>query len=431
MPKGFPSYKGDKKLAVLVEDHPVEYLNFKGTIPKGEYGAGTVEIWDTGTYEPIGDFDKGLKTGHITCLLKGGKINGSFTLARFRNEKYWLLLVHNEQDFMTDLREFGKSSPMIHAVEPMKSVLIEKPFDSDEWLFEIKWDGIRAVSYIDQANLSILSRNQKEQNYRYPELTDLTNSILGTQAVIDGEIVVLDENGISRFELLQQRMGLQNKPEIQNWEKRMPVVYYVFDLLFLDGRDLREELLSLRRSVLEKVIMPFKNIRLSDEINAKGVSFYEAVKEKGLEGIMAKKKSSKYVYKRSADWKKIKIVMEQEAVIGGFTEKRGTRPYFGALLLGVYEDGRFVYIGHTGTGFSTKTLEELYGKMSELKIPESPFTDPPKPNEKAHWVKPELIANIKFSEWTKAGKMRQPVFLGLRFDKKPEEVIREIPKEAA
>lgn len=430
-PKGLPSYKGDKKLAVFVEDHPVDYLKFKGNIAQGEYGAGSVEIWDTGTYRPIGNLEEGLVKGHISFYLDGDKVKGSFTLTRFRNEKYWLILIHDLDDFMYDLRKYGKSSTILEKIEPMKSILIDKPFDSDDYFFEIKWDGVRAVSYVDGTKFSILSRNQFEQSFRYPELKNLPDVFLGKQVVVDGEIVVLNEMGVSSFEMLQQRMNLQNINEINYWSKKMPVIYFIFDLLYLDGRDLTNLPLNIRRKILEKIIMTSRNVMLSELFEKNGIYFYQAAKEKGLEGIMAKRKESGYQFKRSSEWKKLKIVLEQEVVIGGFTEPRSSRAYFGALLLGVFENGRFIYVGHAGTGFSQNKLEELYGLMVPLEVSKSPFEEVIKTNEKAHWVKPKLVAEVKFSEWTKAGKMRQPVFLGLRSDIKPEDVVRELPRKTA
>lgn len=430
MPKGLPRFKGDKKLSVLVEDHPVKYLDFKGTIPKGEYGAGTVEIFDRGTYEPIGDFDKDFKKGHIRFFLKGEKISGSFTLVNFR-DKNWLFFIHEIEDFLPELKNIGEESPMLKNVEAMKAVLIDEPFDSDEWLFEVKWDGIRAISYIKDDRLSILSRKQNEQNFRYPELQHLPEYILAKEAVIDGEIVSLDERGISSFELLQQRMGLQNKREIDSWSKKMPVFYYLFDILYLNGRDLRVLPLMERKEILKKIVMPPRNLRFSDFIDKTGVSFYKVAKEKGLEGIIAKKKNSQYLLKRSPCWQKIKIVQEQEAVIGGYTEPQGSRAYFGSLLLGIYDKGELIYIGSAGSGFSDETLKKVFDLMKPLEVTETPFTGEMKTKQKIYWIKPELVAQVKFSEWTKSGKMRQPVFLGLREDKKPKEVIKEIPMRAA
>ncbi len=296
-------------------------------------------------------------------------------------------------------------------ITPMKAVLTDKPFDSKDWFFELKWDGVRAIAYIDNGEVSLLSRNQIKQNSRYPELANINDFVLADNVVLDGEIVAFDEDGLPSFEALQSH--------------KTPVVYYVFDVLYLNGQDLTGEPLWKRKKILTSIIKPDQHIQISEYIAGEGKIFFEIVKDRGLEGIIAKNKHSLYKQKRTKDWLKIKAVLSQEVVIGGYTQPKGTRTYFGALLIGVYKNSDFIYVGHVGSGFSDATLKKLHKKMASLEQPKAPFKDIPKTNEKAHWLKPQLVAQIKFSEWTKAGVMRQPVFQGLRNDVDPKEVTRE------
>jgi len=427
VPKGLPTRPDVKKLAVQVEDHPVEYLTFQGEIPKGEYGAGTVKIFDSGTFQAAhpGEIQTQLENGKCSFFLEGRKIQGKFTLVRTRRGKDWLLLMGAVEQLNPWIHSVGVVREMPQRVEPMKALLADNAFSSNDWLYEVKWDGVRAVAYLNNGRLSLLSRNLKEQNFRYPELSDLADFVLGEKIVLDGEIVAFDERGLPSFEKLQSRMNLQQESEIKRKSGELPVVYFVFDVLFWQGRDLQTTPLWRRKQVLNSILIPHRYVVPSDFIETEGIAFFEAAKQQGLEGVIAKKKDSYYEQKRSGSWLKIKAVRQQEVVIAGFTEPRETRPYFGALLLGVYEDGRLVYVGHAGTGFGHQTLKDVYDRMTGLEISESPFERAPLTNERAHWTEPKLVAEVKFSEWTKAGKMRQPVFLGLRNDINPREVIRE------
>lgn len=428
VPKGLPTRQSVKKLAVQVEDHPIEYLSFEGQIPQGEYGAGTVKIFDTGTFEPNhpGNLQDRLAKGRIGFTLKGKKIKGAFNLVQMRRGKDWLLMLASEESLNPWLYQQGIEGQMPKQIIPMKAALTDRPFDSKEWIYEIKWDGIRAIAYLNDGHLGLLSRNFHEQNFRYPELANLGDFILGNKAVLDGEIVAFDEKGLPSFEVLQSRINLNSKKEIDYHSNKTPVIYYVFDLLFWQSRDLMQLPLWQRRIALESVTIPHKHIQISEEIDKEGIAFFKAAKQQGLEGILAKRKDSRYEQKRSSAWLKIKAVLEQEVVIGGFTEPRGTRSYFGALLLGVYDNSHFVYVGHAGAGFSEQALKDLYEAMAQLEIARSPFKHEPKTNEKAHWIKPKLVAEVKFTEWTRAGVMRQPSFLGLRTDINPREVHKEI-----
>lgn len=428
VPRGLPTRKSVKKLAVQVEDHPIEYLSFEGQIPEGQYGAGQVKIFDSGIFEPLEqkNLQKQLLAGKFSFLLIGKKIQAALTLIKTKRAKDWLLLMPDTQALNPWIKSLGEASAVPERVSPMKANLVDKAFDSKDFLFEVKWDGLRAIAYLDNGNLSIKSRNFIEQSFRYPELADIGDFVFGTQAVLDGEIVVFDEEGRPSFQKLQSRINLQSKTDIDYWASKLPAVFYIFDVLFWEGRNLMKEALLKRKKVLRAILMLYHHVQLSEWIDAEGLAFFQAAKQQKLEGIIAKRKDSPYVQRRTSDWLKIKTLLQQEVVIGGWTEPRATRPFFGALLLGVYENSRFIYIGHAGTGFDYQTLKDLYEKMRKLEVLQSPFEAVPIPNEPAHWVKPVLVAQVRFSEWTRAGRMRQPVFIGLRTDVGPKEVRREI-----
>ena len=322
---------------------------------------------------------------------------------------------------MNILQKFSKITPML-------CLLVEKPFTSKDWIFEVKWDGERAIAYADKNRVSIRSRNQKEIAFRYPEITEsLAKSLKAKNVILDGEICALDRKGRSNFQLLQNRIGLQNKAEIQQKVNQIPVWYFIFDILYLNGKSCEEKPLIERKKLLEKVIKSQGFVKIPDFIDTKGENFCKASQKKGLEGIIAKRKNSSYQEgRRGKDWQKIKITCEQEVVVGGYTEGLGSRAgTFGALLLGVYDKDKLKFVGHTGTGFNQQKLKEITKKLQKIKTDQSPFEIAPKTNQKAFWVRPKLVAQVKFAEWTKAGIMRQPVFLGFRDDKKPEEVKRE------
>jgi len=297
----------------------------------------------------------------------------------------------------------------------MLTTLVDEAFDSDDWLFEIKWDGYRAVSGISGGKVELYSRNNLSFNSRYPEIVEEL-STWPIDAVLDGEIVALDENGHSRFQFLQNWMS----------DQQGTLRYYMFDILWLEGYDLREVSLIDRKKILKQIMPQSDAICYSDHVEKNGVKFFEAASERGLEGIIAKKKNGTYeTDTRSKNWLKIKTALRQEAVIVGFTEPAGSRSYFGALVLGIYENGKLEYAGHTGTGFTQKTLKEVWGKLEPLITDKSPFDVKPKTRLPATWVKPKLICEVKFQEWTQGHIMRVPVFMGLRADKKPIEVKKE------
>jgi bifunctional non-homologous end joining protein LigD len=301
-------------------------------------------------------------------------------------------------------------------IKPMLATLFDHPFDDPNWVFEIKWDGFRAIAEIEKPKVEIYSRNLLSFNEKFLPIVK-TLSKISISMILDGEIVVVDSRGKSHFQLLQQyqETGKGN------------LIYYVFDLLFLKGKDLRGLPLLERKKLLEKNLPKLSNVKFSHHVPQKGIAFFKAAQKQQLEGIMAKKSDSIYQSgRRSRDWLKIKIRHQQEAVIGGLTEPRGSRKKIGALVLGVYERGKLVYIGHTGTGFDDKTLNLVYNKLKPLIQKQSPFENPPKTNAPVTWVKPKLVCEVAFEEWTADGHIRQPVFLGLRPDKDPQEVRREI-----
>jgi bifunctional non-homologous end joining protein LigD len=306
--------------------------------------------------------------------------------------------------------------PMPHHIRPMLATLTDAPFDRSGWLFELKWDGFRAIAEIARGEVSLYSRNQKSLHNRFPPIVDALGD-LRHDAVFDGEVVALDEHGQAQFQLLQNYQSTG----------RGQLAYYVFDLLYVDGRDLRILPLTRRRELLAQVIRGLPLVRLSEHIENEGSAFYAAAARRGVEGIMAKNGASPYkVATRSLDWLKIKTHKRQEAVIGGYTEPRRSRQYFGALLLGVYEGDDLVYVGHTGGGFNAARLEEMYSRLKPLQRKLCPFVTPPKPNAPAHWVEPKLVCEVKFQEWTGDGRMRMPIFLGLRDDKPAHSVRREV-----
>jgi bifunctional non-homologous end joining protein LigD len=419
VPKGPSLNPADKRLAMMVEDHPLEYADFEGTIPEGQYGAGKVEIWDKGRVKFI---NRDLSGGHLNFILDGQKLNGEFTLVkikkpRTRSGEPWLLIKvadkkATHKPTLTDEVKVNRSD-MPQNIKPMLATLVDKPFDRKGWLFEIKWDGYRAIAEIDK-DIKLYSRYGNLFNDKYPEIVEGLKKV-GHRAVLDGEIVALDAEGRSQFQLLQDYQKTH----------RGNLLYYVFDILWLDGRDLRKLPLWERKKILKSTLPEIKNIKYSDHIEEKGKKFFALAIKKNIEGIMAKDGSSPYLSGRTKSWLKIKNVNEQEVIIGGFTQPRQSRKYFGALVLGVYERGKLIYVGHSGSGFDEASLADLYDKMKPLITKECPFKIEPKTNEPATWLKPKLVAQVKFAEWTRDGIMRQPIFLGLREDKSAKEVRRE------
>jgi bifunctional non-homologous end joining protein LigD len=520
VPKGPSLNPSDKRLAMHVEDHPYDYRNFEGVIPAGNYGGGTVIVWDEGTYEPM-DAEglsqkeqeklllKQLYSGNLKIRMHGKKIKGDYALFQMkgRGERSWILTKKNDEfaseediteneksvksgktlievaeengtmvnhpeahgreatsgkrqaasrkkpiklldekapsEKKTASKKSGQSSskssksavkksssikallgesfslvhksPMPKDVVPMLATLVDEPFDNENWIFEIKWDGYRAVAYCDGKNVDLISRNLTPFTEKYSPVTNAFKQ--GKfNAVFDGEIVAVDERGLAVFQSLQ---NWQNTP--------VRLQYFIFDILWLDGYDLTQVPLIERKRILKEVLPEDDEVlKYSDHVVGKGNEFFQVAVSQGLEGIMAKRANSIYqIDKRTENWVKIKVNLRQEVIIAGFTQPRNTRKFFGSLLLGLYDGDELVYVGHTGSGFNTKSLEQIYNKLQPLVTDDCPFEKCPKGNMPVTWVKPKLVCEIKFAEWTKDRIARQPIFMGLRVDKKAKDVTFE------
>jgi len=548
VPKGPSLDPADKRLAMQVEDHPVSYFDFEGNIPEGNYGAGSVMVWDVGTWQPLspvpvdGKYVPGteaeavamLAKGDLKFRLNGKRLQGDFALVKMKGRRpgskgnEWLMIKKHDQyvvegydagdidesvlsgrsmdEIAGDARSKewkssrpagrgklkaawladavarvekkkaeeketgtkakkkapttedhrGKSKtkssvasvpsvvkasvsaskpasvpvkrPMPSAIHPMLAESIDDPFDGDDWLFEIKWDGYRAVTFIEGGKARLVSRNQNDLTPRYPELRELPQFIEAKTAILDGEVVALDEQGRASFTLMQQRTGFRAGGRRAAQKSDVPVLYYVFDLLYLDGYDWRRVPLEERKRKLKSIVKPGDSLRYSDHYEKNGKALFKMAKEKGLEGILAKRRASFYEERRSREWLKIKIRHTIECVVGGYTEPEGSRTHFGSLVLGLYDDkGRLIHVGQAGSGFDQKSLEEIWKIIQPLETKKNPFFGEVEALRKTFWLKPDLVAEIEFAEWTggtNAGsgpKLRAPVFLGLRDDKDPKE----------
>ena len=413
VPKGPSLNPTEKRLAMMVEDHPYDYLDFEGIIPEGNYGAGAVLIWDEGVYhapnsenpeESARQIREGLAAGNLKFVLRGKKLKGEFALVKIKSEKEnsWLLIKKRDYYAQNDFRIAQFTDPFPQKIKPMLAVPVKEPFNHPDWIFEIKLDGYRAIAAVQEGNVNLYSRNLKSFNELFPPIVQaLAGSV---DAVYDGEIVVIDDKGRSNFQLLQN----YTKGAAGN------LCYFVFDLLYLDGQDLRRLPLCERKKKLRKFLPQNSYLKYVDEIEEAGTKFFQLATENGLEGIIAKRKASTYREgKRSGDWRKIKAFREQKAVICGFTSPKGSRPYFGSLVLGAYQRGELIYIGNCGTGFSTADLQKIYSLLKPLERNHSPFAEPPKTKEKTTWVEPVYVCKVKFSEWTDDGLLRHAVFLQL------------------
>jgi bifunctional non-homologous end joining protein LigD len=312
-------------------------------------------------------------------------------------------------------------------VRPMLATPSGKPFDSPDWLFEIKWDGYRAVAFIDKGTLRLVSRNQNVLTGQYPELRNLPEHVKAEKAVLDGEVVALDEQGRPSFSLMQQKTGFRAGGRRVPGRGGIPIMYFVFDLIYADGYDLRRVNLEERKQALAALITPGDVVMYSDHSREHGRALFEAARERGLEGIIAKRRNSCYEERRSSEWLKVKITRRLECVIGGYTEPEGSREYFGSLVLGLYDkQGRLIHVGQAGSGFDYKGLSHMWERLQLLATKDNPFFGPVDAGRRTHWVNPEMVAEIKFTEWTHATdegglKLRAPVFMGLRPDKAPED----------
>ncbi|MGZ4822455.1 MAG: non-homologous end-joining DNA ligase [Terriglobales bacterium] len=553
VPKGPSLSPGDKRLAMMVEDHPVSYFHFEGIIPEGNYGAGTVMVWDTGTWEPLGDENEMLAKGDLKFRLNGKKLKGEFVLARMRSRRpgskgtEWLLIKKRDQgakeDFDIDKLDWSvltkrsldqiagdagsaewqsnrpaapsgkgknawladtlakvrkknlaavetkketKAKPktktaavtkpsrrvksgltaekekkssvssvakpsvkkneiaqikgaektsMPRAIRPMLATLVDEPFNSSEWLYEVKWDGFRSIAYLEDGRVKLFSRNQNEMTAEFPEMKELATQLKAEQAIVDGELAALDEQGRPSFSLMQQRPGLAGRGRRIATNRGVKIVYYAFDLLYLDGYSLFRVDLEKRKELLRARLDTSDLVRYSDHFDD-GLKLYEAAKERGLEGIVAKRRAGCYIQKRSREWLKVKITRRQECVVGGYTDPRGGRENFGSLVLGLYDEkGRLIHVGNAGSGFTEASHADMWRRLQKLQTDRSPFYGRVESTRRPHWVKPELVAEIKFTEWTHEGqsgavKMRAPVFQGLRLDKPARECVFERPRPA-
>jgi bifunctional non-homologous end joining protein LigD len=324
---------------------------------------------------------------------------------------------------------------MPREIHPMLATLVEEPFDDPQWIYEVKWDGYRAVTFIRNGKAALVSRNQNELTGEFPEIAEELAALPVENAIIDGEAVALDEEGRPSFSLMQQRTGMTHPGSRTSRDRSVPIVYYAFDLLYLDGYNLMAVELERRKELLQKIIPAGKSfLRYSDHYPEQGTALYGVARDKGLEGIVAKLRTGVYAQKRSREWLKIKITRRQECVIAGYTDPRGARANFGSLVLGLYDqNGKFVHVGNAGSGFTEGTHAAMWKRLHALETGKNPFGEKIESTRKPHWVKPELVAEIKFSEWTHEGesggiKMRAPIFQGLRFDKKPRECVFEFPR---
>jgi bifunctional non-homologous end joining protein LigD len=315
-------------------------------------------------------------------------------------------------------------------INPMLATLVDEAFSNDEWIFETKWDGFRAVCFVEKNQARFVSRNQLDMTHQYPELVGVGKQVKAKQAILDGEIVALDRDGRPRFQLLQPRVGRKHRSDVQDLVGKAPIVYYAFDLLYVDGYDLTACPVVERKTALERILRPASFIKLSEHIAGEGEAFFEQIEKFHLEGMMAKRAASPYVQRRSTDWLKVKTIQRSEVVIAGYTQPRGARSFFGALVVGLYRGAELHYVAHTGGGFNQQTLAKIYKLMQPLKTKESSFVKKPKTNEPVQWIKPKLVAEVKFSEWTADGHLRHPVFVGLREDKKPKDCKFEIEQDA-
>src|SRR5215472_1533777 len=459
VPKGPSMSTADKRLAVLTEDHPLEYGGFEGKIPAGSYGAGTVMVWDRGGFLVEGNLsaEEQLGKGEIKFILHGEKLRGSFALVKMKHSEKgneWLLLKHKDglEDAAWQIDEHDgsvltgralgeiaeelppKRSPnpiqasevqgaeqrkMPPAIEPMLATLTSRAFSDPNWAFEIKWDGVRALAWLEHGALTLRSRNNVDITKRYPELASLPRQCGAGQAILDGEIVAFDDRGLSNFERLQERMHVRAPGETQ--VAQTPVTYCAFDLLYCDGYDLRGAPLVERKQLLRTLLYSSTSVRYSDHQIEQGKELYELARQHGLEGILAKRADSSYSSGRSLSWLKLKVTGTVDAVIGGWTAARSSGIPFGSLLLGLYEGKKLRFVGHVGSGFDAQKHKELSRRLKELGSPECPFDGVPATNEKPTWVSPELVARVKFSGWTQEHVLRHPAFLGLREDIAPEE----------
>ena len=414
VPKGLPRRRGDRHLAIRTPDHPMEWGTFSGSIAEGEYGGGEVRIFDHGDYEMVGRSED-----RLTFQLKGDRLAGVWHLVHTGlkdGKDQWLAMMSKDLSPASE----GRPPP-----RPMLATLTAEAFDDPEWGYEPKWDGIRAIALCDE-DTRLITRNDKDVTVAYPELHRLHEQTVALEAMLDGEIVAF-ENGVPSFQRLQQRMHLRDEQKVKEMARQIPVVYIVFDLLYLDARDLTSRPLEERRRILEDMIVPSDYVQVSPMTESEGAALFRAAAQQGLEGIMAKRLSSRYQPgERSKDWLKVKVTFDADVVIVGWTEGEGSRAgSLGSLMMAVYDAGDLRYVGNVGTGFGRGLLEEAFERLNAL-----PESKPPFPSEvlrsrpelrRAHWVEPSLVAMVEHRGLTSAGRLRAPSFKGFREDKAPKD----------
>lgn len=461
VPKGPSLDPKRKSLAMKVEDHPLSYGTFEGNIPKGEYGGGSVMLWDQGRYEVLGEPDAvgQLERGDFKFTLHGTKLNGSFAVVHMKKPRggknnEWLLIKKQDEFAQPDydIDQFARSvktkrtqdeiatnvsalkpsdlpgakeAPLPKTLEPMLATAVTEPPTGSQWTYEIKWDGVRALCRIANEGLEIETRRGNRCERQYPELLSLPSLVRAETAWLDGEICVLDEKGLSHFNLIQSRIGA-NLSSVPRLVETTPVTLFLFDVLYVDGYDLRGVPLEQRRQLLQQIVTPSDHVRVSQVFEADGASMFQAAREMGLEGLLAKDKRSAYESGRKRHWLKLKVLNEQEFVIAGFT--KGERDYFGALVLGVYDEQGLRHAGQVGTGFDHKLMKRIHDLLQPLITKSSPFEKTPRIKD-ITWVKPEVVCQVRFLEWTSDGVLRAPVFVGLRNDKAAQEAVQEAAEE--
>jgi bifunctional non-homologous end joining protein LigD len=468
VPRGPALRPEEKRLAVHVEDHPVEYADFEGIIPEGNYGAGAVIVWDWGWYRLVkpGPPGEQLRAGRLEVELFGVKLRGRFTLARMGGkDKEWLLLKKADgfaggeepvekfpESVLSGLtveevregstRVAGLRAALARGGAPAgevdaarQPVMLASPaakaFSDPGWLYEIKYDGVRILAARAGGEVALYGRAGQVFTARYPEVVTALRALPLDRFVLDGEVVALDEQGRPSFQRLQNRMHLTRPADVERARSTVPVHAVFFDALALDGRDLRRRPLVERKAGLALALPARGIIRYGDHVMGRGEEFYEAAAEQRVEGILAKRADSRYTGGRSRDWLKIKCQLRQEFVIGGWTDPQGARGWFGALHLGVYEGERLVYAGKVGTGFDETTLRRIWDQLQPLARRASPFDEGTPAGRGHHWTEPTLVCEVRFTEWTEEGGIRHPAFLGLRGDKNPRDVRRETGAPAA
>jgi bifunctional non-homologous end joining protein LigD len=456
VPKGPSLDPSVKALAVQVEDHPIDYGEFEGNIPKGNYGAGSVMLWDRGSFQVLEETppEEQLKRGDLKIHLRGEKLRGAFALVRMKNRgkgNEWLLIKkkdtearsgwkaedypvsvktgRTQEEIAADLPPKQKRTrkrpaspsmagipgaeraPIPTGVTPMLASLVSTPPTDGGWLYEVKWDGVRALARIEDGKVRLISRNGNSFDRQFPELTVLPRQVSAQTALLDGEIVVLDDKGRAKFELIQPRLGITSLDAAAQGQRRAPTVFFAFDLLYCDGYDLRQATLTDRRKVLSEILKPSERLRYSESFSEDAETILEAARAAGLEGVVAKRATSLYQSRRSRDWLKIKLTGSEDFVICGYT--KGERDYFGALVLGSYQGEDLVWAGNVGTGFDRSKMKDIFERLEPLMTRTAPFSKPAR-IPAVTWVRPEICCTVKFLEWTREGRLRAPVFVALK-----------------